>query len=149
MKKTYKEIKDFMVEYFKTYTLYAQDAETMHKLNDYWSYNFTSTAYLELKGGEYPQKFSNRKNWQDFLIEGHMNIIEKLIAKEIIIDTDKKKVAVVLEIIKKDKITGGQLCRLDGFGLYDLFIDEDNTLKISKLDFYCGRPDKLAKLYNV
>ena len=148
MKVNYKKIKTFMEEYFKAYSSYAQDSETMPKMNKYWSRDFVTTAFIRLKDGSYPCVIGPRSTWQEFLIKGHLNILETLKPKEIIIDEKEKKVAVLLEIKKYDRKSNELICTLDSIGCYPL-INEDNLIKIKNLDLCFGDPGKITGLYNM
>jgi hypothetical protein len=149
MKIKYEEIKKYMIDYCQDYTSYAQDDETMPKMNKYWHTDIEVTAYMQLKGGEYPLKFHNRGEWQDFLIKGHIKILEELIPVEIMIDMKQLKVGVVLNIKKYDRTTNKLLRSLDGFCYYYLIVDDDNSLKITSLNFYAGNPAVFTSLYDI
>jgi hypothetical protein len=149
MEMKYDQIKEFMVNYCADYSAYAQDLETMPRMDTYWTPNIIVTAYMKLKGGKYPLRFDNRADWQNFLIEGHRKIWETLIPKEIMIDLQEKKAVVMLEIKKYDRSNDKQLCNLDGIGYYKWIVDETDSPQIKSLDFFCGDSGKLASLYNI
>lgn len=145
----YDKIKEFMDEYFKDYSQYAQDQETMPKMDKYWTPDILVTAYFQLKGGEYPLQFRDRKAWQDFLVEGHLKIWETLIPTEIMIDTTRLMSTSMLKVKKYDRENDKELCNLDGIGYYRLVLNEDNSLQIKSLDFFTGDPGSFAKLYEI
>jgi hypothetical protein len=150
MKNTlYQRIKQFMEEYFESYSKYAQDEENMPKMDIFWTEDFKTTAYMQLKDDVYPLQFHDRKTWQDFLIEGHLKIIEILKPTDVMIDTEEMKVAAKLLIQKFDRDSGKKLCNLDGLGYYTLKELESGNLILESLDFYCGDPAQLSNLYNI
>jgi len=147
MKKQYTEIKAFMEKYFADYNAYAQDAETLPQVSDYWDTNIKATAYMKLGMGEYPIKRHNLEAWQKFLIEGHRTVLDRMIAKEIVIDPEELKVVAMFEIEKYDRQSKRPISSFDGIGLYRLKIDHQNALKIISIDFFCGDPAGFANLY--
>lgn len=149
MKKHYEEIKSFMENYFKDYSAYAQDTETMPQMDRYWTPDILVTAYMKLKGRDYPLQFKNRKNWQNFLIEGHRKIWENLIPKEIMIDLETMKVTSLLQIKKFDRTNDKQLCDLDGICYYRLAVNGDKNPQIKTLDFFTGDQAMFTQLYEI
>lgn len=148
MNEKYEEIKSFMENYFKDYSSYAQDAENMPKMDKYWSPNILVTAYMKLKNRDYPLQFKNRHDWQEFLIEGHRKIWEKLIPKEIIIDLETIRATSSLQIKKFDRTNDKQLCDLDGICYYRLIMNGDAP-QIQTLDFFTGDPEIFRQLYEI
>ncbi len=146
---TYQDIKSFMTQYFEDYSTHAQNRESMSKMDRYWTTDFVPRAYMRLKDGEYPLTCKDRQAWQEFLIEGHLKIIEELVPKEIMIDVETMKATALLNVKKFDRATSKPLCDLDGIGYYNLIVDADGSLKIRSLDFFCGDPAQLGSLYNI
>lgn len=149
MKIKYEKIKSFMLDYFKDYSSYAQDTETMPKMDKYWTPDVLVTAYMKLKNCNYPLQFKNRQDWQHFLIEGHRKIWENLIPKEIMIDMDSMRATSLLQIKKFDRTNDMQLCDLDGICYYRLVLTEDNDLQIQTLDFFTGDQAIFTSLYEI
>jgi hypothetical protein len=149
MEINYEQIKEYMVNYCTDYSSYAQDTETMPRMDTYWTPDIIVTAYMQLKGGKYPLRFDTRTDWQNFLIEGHRKIWETLIPKEIMIDMNEMKVVVMLQIKKYDRSNKKLLCDLDGIGYYKLTANESHAPQIKTLDFFCGDTGKLTSLYNI
>jgi hypothetical protein len=144
----YEFFKNFMESYFKDYSQYAQDAETISKMDKYWTEDILVTAYFQLQGGEYPLQFTNRKDWKDFLVEGHLTIWENLMPIDLMYDTVQLKSTSILKVEKYDRKTDEQLCNLDGIGYYKL-VKEDDSIKIKSLDFFTGDPGSFSKLYKL
>lgn len=147
MRTKYSQIKEFMEKYFNDYNTYAQDADTLHRVSDYWDTNIKTTAYMKLGSGEYPHKHHNREAWQNFLIDGHRTVLDRMVAKEIIIDPEELKVTALFEIEKYERESNKRISAFDGIGLYRLKIDHQGTLKIIGIDFFCGDPAGFANLY--
>lgn len=143
----YNTFKEFMEQYFEDYSNYAQDAETMPKMDKYWTEDIKVTAYFQLPGGEYPFKMDSRKVWQDFLIKGHLTIWENLSPTDMMLDTVQLKTSSMLKVVKFDRITNKELVNLDGIGYYTLRENEDGSLQIKSLDFFTGDAGTFASLY--
>lgn len=145
----YDRFMNFMEEYFHDYSLYAQDAETMPRMEKYWTDDIQVTAYFQLKGGEYPFRMPDRQTWQEFLIKGHLTIWENLKPLDIMIDTRKLKATSLLKVIKYDRKTDKELVNLDGIGYYNLVETGEGELRISSLDFFTGDASTFASLYTM
>lgn len=143
----YNKFKEFMEQYFKDYSQYAQDAETMPKMDKYWTEDIKVTAYFQLPGGEYPFKMDNRRVWQDFLIKGHLTIWENLSPTDMMLDPVQLKTSSMLKVVKFDRTTNKELVNLDGIGYYTLIENNDGSLQIKSLDFFTGDAGTFASLY--
>lgn len=143
----YNKFKEFMEQYFKDYSQYAQDAETMPKMDKYWTEDIKVTAYFQIPGSEYPLYIEGRRDWQDFLIKGHLTVWENLSPHDMMFDTVQLKTSNMLKVIKFDRKTDKELVNLDGIGYYSLIENEDGTLQIKTLDFFTGKPTTFAELY--
>ncbi|MDC7239386.1 MAG: hypothetical protein PQJ50_03400 [Spirochaetales bacterium] len=144
----YNEFKKFMEDYFRDYSQYAQDAETMPRMDKYWTEDIKVTAYFQLPGGEYPFKMYNRKEWQDFLIKGHLTIWENLSPTDMMLDTVQLKTTSMLKVVKFDRKTDKELVNLDGIGYYTLR-KVDGALQIQSLDFFTGDAKTFSSLYTM
>ncbi len=145
MKLTYEKIQEFIKNYCDDYSLYANDAHTIEKLDNYWLPELKVTAYFHREDGEYPVVYSSRKDFQDFLIRSHQNIIDTMNPREIIIDVKKKKV-VILSVIEKMNRQTREKIAIDGMGCYHLAIDERNKIKIKGFDFIWDAPASIKNL---
>ena len=143
----YGTFKDFMVEYFDYYSKYAQDAESMPKMDRFWTEDIKVTAYFQLPGGEYPFRMYDRREWQDFLIKGHLTIWENLVPGDMMIDAKTLKATAMLTVIKFDRKTDKKLIELDGIGYYTLILNDKGDLQIKSLDFFTGDAGTFASLY--
>ncbi len=142
MKLTYKKMKEFMLDYCKNYNRYANDAETMPKMDEFWAADFIGTGYFHSKDGDYPYIISGRKEFQDTLISTHQVVKDSMTARDIIIDEKSNKV-VILSRIEKTNLETGEKLEIDGMGCYQLILDENKKIKIKSLDFFWYAPDNI------
>lgn len=140
-----KKVVEFMKNYYKAYNQYAQDAETIDMLDSFWAPEFVAVAYFPLP--EYPRM--DLEFWKGFLVMGHLQALEKLESEEIIVDTQKMKVVIKVNVKHFDRFSGALLLELQGVGMYDLKIDANNSLKITSMKFFCSNPMGLMELYNM
>ena len=82
----YKKAEEFMAEYYNAYNLYAQDAETMDLMDEYWAPEFISMQYLPVPDCPLIMDLTT---WKFFMIGAHMNLQETLNLEELSIDTKK------------------------------------------------------------
>ncbi|MCK5735612.1 MAG: hypothetical protein KAH21_03995 [Spirochaetaceae bacterium] len=139
----------FMEKYFEDYSQYAQDRDTMPKMDKYWTEDVQVTAYFQLEGGEYPFRMTTRREWQDFLIKGHLTIWENLQPIDLMVDTVQLKATSMLKVIKFDRKTDKELVNLDGIGYYKLIETNEGNLCIKSLDFFTGDASTFTKLYTM
>ncbi|MCU0288717.1 MAG: hypothetical protein MUF15_20270 [Acidobacteria bacterium] len=147
MESIYEKLKKFITNYCDDYCLYANDEETIHKMNKYWDEDFKAIAYFRRSNGEYPVIYSNRKDFQEFLINSHKIIKDSLKPIDFIIDEKEKKVVTILKIIKTNRITNDKI-EIDGMGCYHIVQTEDENFKITRLDFIWDAPDIIKNLGN-
>lgn len=143
---SYENIEIFMDQYFKAYTEYVNDPETIDKLDIYYTADFTSLAYMNTPGtGEYPFVIENRAMWKDFLAKGHQNTKETLSALELNIDERKGKVTAILEVRKENRTTG-EKSQIMGIAIYGIVL-ESNTMKFKSLTICIDNPQRIAQTW--
>lgn len=147
MKAIYKKMKAFMLDYFDAYSRYANDAETMHKMDDYWTPDFRAVAYFRRSDGTYPVVYSSRKEFQEFLIRTHQVVKDSMNPIDFVIDEKAKKVGSLLKIIKTNQQTGEKV-EIDAMGCYHLVPADRNTFQIKSLDFFWEAPEAIKNLGN-
>jgi len=143
MKLTYENMLTFMRQYCEDYSQWCNDPESISKLEQYWASDFVAKAYMHLEGKPYPF-VQNLNQFKDFILKGHIDIKEKLIPLEILIDERKDKAIMLLRIQKIVK-KSGEVFDFDAMALYQLAIDEKNTIKIKRLEIFTDNPSKLTK----
>ncbi len=130
MKVNYDDITDFMRKYCVAFTKYGQDLQHAKRMEDYLVKDLEFIPYI---GALAPIR------GRDKFIEmetSHPSSHEILEPEEIIVD-EKRLIAVVLIHMKlEDKATGKILLEKRYFPLYQLIIDEKNSLKIKKILFF-------------
>ncbi len=146
MEMNYDTMHEFIENYCKDYSLYANDVETMAKMDRYWAPDFISTAYFHMPGEEYPLVHNSRKIFQEFLISGHRRIKDKLVPMQIVVDEKQQKVVVQLLIIKEERDTGITL-KIDGTAWYKLAQNAEGSIEIKSLDFFWEVPDHIKAQY--
>lgn len=142
---SYKKIEDFMHAYYDCYNHNAHDADSICKLDDYYSNDFISVAYFPVP--QYPQ-FS-RDQWKGFLVEGSKTVIEILNPIEKAIDKDVMRVTSRLDLKYYDRPSNDLLLDIDGVAMYDLRAKQGGELEMTHLHFFCSNPIDLMKLYGL
>lgn len=134
MKPTYEDIVRWMEEYFATYNDYAQDAATVHKMDEYFAPDLTFIPYMYIFGG--PQSAITSR--EDFygMLTGHPEDYERFVVHDIFVD-EKRMVAVAfLEATIFDTATNQVKVRKNYLPLYELILDDNGALKISTIRFF-------------
>jgi len=126
----------FMADYYAAYNLYAQDAQTIDLMDDYWAPEFIAVQYLPLP--QYP--VMDVVAWKNFMVFVHLNITETLVIEEMSIDTVNQVAAVRLGIDFNDRVTGELVLHADAAAFYTLKMDEDKKLKMTTLRLYFADP---------
>ena len=130
MEITYDNMVKYMKDYFETFNKYGQDPKTIHRLDDFYAPDVEFTPYFAGIGHS-----TGRDDFYQILLS-HPSGYEKLTPEEIVID-EKRRIAVVLikaEI--SDSKTGEVLVTKRYFVLYPLVLDENNTIKIKKIQLF-------------
>lgn len=138
-------MKKFISNYCTDYSKYANDAETMSKMDRYWTPDFKAVAYFRRNNGEYPIVYPSRKDFQEFLVKTHQVIKDSMNPVDFIVDEKAKKVVIRVKIVKTNKQTGEKI-EIDGMGCYQLVTDKDGVFKINRLDFIWDAPDAIKNL---
>jgi len=130
MELTYGSIASYMKEYFEEFNTFGQNPATIHRMDKYFAPDFEFIPYVATI-----PKVVGRDAWYKVLLS-HPSGYEKLTPEDMVID-DRRKVAVVLikaEII--DPATREVLVTKRYFAHYPLVLDENNTIKIKRLQFF-------------
>ncbi len=130
MELTYESIAKYMNEYFEAFNNYGQNPATIHHMDKYFAPDFEFVPYVATI-----PKVEGRDAWYKVLLS-HPSGYEKLTPEDMVID-DRRKVVVALikaEII--DPATREVLVTKRYFAHYPLVLDENNTVKVKKLQFF-------------
>lgn len=149
MKPTYDEIVKWMKDYFATYNDYAQNAETVHQMDEYFAPDLTFIPYMYVFGGP----GNAIKSREDFysMLTGHPEDYERFVVHDIFVD-EKRMVAVAfLQATIFDSATDKVKVQKDYLPLYELTLDDSGALKISTIRFFweAAPPEVEAAAYTV
>ncbi len=130
MEFTFDNVMQFMQQYFRDYTDYAQNPQTTFRMYDYLTPDFDFTPYIAGNA-----RITGRDNFLK-LMSSHPSSHESLTPLDIMIDTKKKTVVVLLKAELKDRATREVLVNKCYHVLYRLILDENRTIKIKKVLFF-------------
>jgi hypothetical protein len=130
MELTYDTIVKFMKDYFETFNKYGRAPKTIHRLDDYYAPDMEFTPYVAGIGHT-----AGRDEFYQVLLS-HPSSREKLIPEEIVVDEKRKMAVVLIKAEFSDSKTGEMLLTKRYFILYPLALDENDTLKIKKIQLF-------------
>ena len=131
MEITYDTIVKFIQDYCKDFVAYAQDPATTHHMHAYFAPDvefipFTAAALAQVKGRD---TFLH-------IMTLHPSVKESIEPVDIIVDEKRKIAAVRLKAKLIDVKTNEVLGEKYYFPVYQLMVDENETLKIQKILFW-------------
>ncbi len=136
MESIYSDSVRFMEEYFPAYSQYAQLSETQHLMDRFYA--------PELSFDDDVVK--SREEWYERCL-AHPAIQDKLSVEHLLIDERQKEVGALLKTQAIDRATGDVLLELRMNVLYNLKIDANKDIKITKVRVFLeSDPRKTAKL---
>ena len=127
---TYEEILNYIKVYFEAFNQYGQNPATVHKMDDYFSPDFEFRPYV----ATIPPVIG-REDWYK-LITSHPSGYERLTPEDIIIDANRLVFAAIIKAEICDGKTREVLVTKRYFARYPMKFDENNKLKITKLEFF-------------
>ncbi len=134
MELNYDTIQKWMKDYFETYNLYAQNPDTVHKMDKFFAPDMEFIPYVaSLKGTEGP--VNSRENFYKILA-GHPSSYETFKPEDIVIDDKRGVVVVLLKVQVFDSRTEKVLLRKSYLPWYKLILDENKDIKIQKIQFF-------------
>ena len=135
MDSLYDDILNFMEDYFPAYSQYAQDFETQHIMDRFYSPD------LMFDDGV----VTSREQWYERCLT-HPNVQDKLTVEHLFIDERQNEVGALLKTQAVDISSGEVLLELKMNVLYNLKID-NKDIKITWVRVFLeGDPNKAAKL---
>ena len=135
MESLYNDILHFMEEYFPAYSRYAQDPETQHLMDRFYTPDLTFDEGV----------VTSREQWYERCLT-HPGVQDKLTVEHLFIDERQKEAGALLKTQAVDRKTGEVLLELKMNVLYNLKI-EDKDIKITRVRVYLeSNPDKVRKL---
>ncbi len=139
MESTYSDIVRFMEEYFPAYSQYAQLSETQHLMDKFYA--------PELSFDDDVVK--SREEWYTRCL-AHPAIQDKLTVEHLFVDEKQTEVGALLKTQAVDRASGDVLLELRMNVLYNLKIDDNKDIKITKVRVFLeSDPSKTAKLFQL
>ncbi len=134
MKPTHDEIVQWMKDYFTTYNLYAQDAATVHRMDEYFAPDLRFMPYMHVFGGPEAAITSAEAFYR--MLTSHPDDYERFEVLDIFVD-EKRLVAVAFLIARIFSTkTNGLLVQKHYLPLYELILDNEGKLKIKTIRFF-------------
>jgi len=138
----YKDVEQFMADYYYAYNQYSQDASTIDLMDRYWAPEFLSFQYLPL-----PEPLvMDLTSWKNFLVGVHSQFIETLTVEEMSIDIRNLTAVARLTIEMTDRASGVVVLSIGGVGFYNLKVVKKKKLKMTSLKLYFSDPEALMAL---
>jgi hypothetical protein len=131
MELTYDNIVKWMKEYYNVYITYGQDPKTAHRMNDYFMPDLEFIPYISSLQGPVTSR-------DEFLLNttSHPSSYEALTPEDIAVDERRKVVVALLRLEIIDRKTGEVLVKKSSIAHYQLVLDENNTIKIKRIQFF-------------
>jgi hypothetical protein len=137
MKSMYDNIVRFMEDYFTAYSEYGQVAETHHIMDKFYAPDLVFDEGV----------VTSREQWYERCL-AHPNVQDKLTLEHLYIDEKQKEVGALLRTQAIVRATGEVLVELKMNVLYNLKIDQNKDIKITKVKVFPeSDPVKVAKLF--
>ena len=130
MRFSYDDALEFMEKYYKVVNTQAQEPETMHRIEKYYVPDLEIIPYVAGQA-----RVFGRDQFVK-LMSSHPSTHEKLTPEHIMIDERKKFVTVLLKTEVSDKVTGEILLTRMLVCMYQLTVDDNNKIKITKLIYF-------------
>lgn len=131
MELTYDNIVKWMKDYLRVYSEYGKEPATVHRMNDYYTPDLEFITYIGA-----PSITTTSRD--DFLrhVTPHPSSYERLTPEDITVDERRKVVVVIIKFEAIDRKTGEVLVQERGISQYQLVLDENNAIKIKKVQFF-------------
>jgi len=148
MKLKYQDIVKWMKDYFKAYNAYAQNPKTVNRMSKYFTPDVRFVPYVSAFGG--PEKAVNNRDDFYRMFTGHPSVYEKFKVEDIIVDERRMVAVALLKVALFDSRTDEVLLRKHYLPRYQLVLDDNNTLKISKILFFWeAMPPEVDEAYGI
>jgi hypothetical protein len=130
MSVTYEYLQNWIKEYFEAFNQYGQSPDTVHRMDEYFAPDFEFRPYV---AAITPVK--GRKEWYK-VITSHPSGYEKLTPEDIVIDERRMVFVARIKAEIMDSKTKEVLVTKRYFANYPLELDENNKVKIKRLEFF-------------
>ncbi len=134
MELTYETIQEWIKEYFDTYNRYAQNPDTVHRMDRFFAPDMVFIPYAASIGGP-DRGVDNREDFYKILA-GHPSSYETFEPEDVVIDDRRGVVVVLLRVQVFDSKTNEVLLKKSYLPWYQLILDEENNIKIKKIQFF-------------
>ncbi len=134
MKPTYEDIVKWMKAYFDEYNASAQNADTVHRMDEYFAPDFTFIPYMYVFGGK-QNPVSGREAFYNILIS-HPSDYERFVVHDIYVDERRLVAIAFLEATIYETGTDRIKVRKNYLPLYELKLDDKGALKIAVVRFF-------------
>ena len=142
MESLYSDIVRFMEEYFPAYSQYAQIPETQYLMDKFYAPELSFDDDV----------VRSREEWYVRCL-AHPAIQDKLTVEHLFVDERQKEVGALLKTQAVDRATGDVLLELRMNVLYNLKIDANQDIKITKVGVFlesdARKAAKLTQLYSI
>jgi hypothetical protein len=134
---THKVVTEWMDRYFQTFAKCAQDPPNMYRMGEFFAQDLEFIQY-------YPDTphILGLDNFHKLNV--HPEVHETLTPKFYVIDTEKKMVAALINVVVKNTRTGEILLTPTYCALYNFKQYEDGSFKIVKIQLFNEHSDKYA-----
>ena len=138
MKSKYDEIVRFMNEYVKAYSEEGQVAENHKVMDKFYAPELS-----------FDDMVTSREQWYETCLS-HSHVQDKLTLEHLFIDEKQNEVGALLTARAVERATGKVLLEIKMNTLYNLKVDENGELKISKARVFLEtHPQKVATLCQI
>jgi hypothetical protein len=134
VKPTYDTIAQWMREYFETYNLHAQYEGTVHEMDKFFAPDLRFMPYMYLFGGPSAGHTSRQSFYA--MLTGHPDDYEQFEVLDIFVDEQRLVATAFLKATIYDANTDLPLLQKHYLPLYELMVDENDTLKIKTIRFF-------------
>ncbi len=129
MEFTYNNVMNWLQDYFQTFNRCNGDPKTVPDMEKYFTPDMQFISYI--LGVKRPD---TREGLLNTMI--HPGLYEELTAEDIILDTQRKAVAVILRVQFREESTGTVFPVKHNCAHYELVQDESGELKIKKITYF-------------
>ena len=130
MELTYDTIVKYMKDYFETFNKYGQDPQNIHRMDDYFAPDLEFSPYVAGVGHT-----SGRDEFLRVLLS-HPSGLEQLTPEDILVDERRGVAVVLIKAVISDSKTRKALVTKRYFVRYPLVLDENNSIKIKKIQLF-------------
>jgi hypothetical protein len=148
MKPTYEETIKFMKDYFTAYNAYAQNSETVHRMDDYYMPDVRFVPFIAAFGGPENALTSRDDFYRTFI--DHPSRYETLEGEDITVDERRMVTTALIKATLFESGTDRVLLSKHYLVRYDLTLDDEDRLKIKTILFFWEvAPPELDAEYGV